>query len=77
MTALILALTLLSSPAHADWCQGIIISNGTCIGSQGNTDPPTINCDDYPDRHTVEREPPKSTPRRADPQKKKPQPLSR
>jgi hypothetical protein len=33
MTAIVLALALLSSPAHAEWCSGIITSNGTCIGS--------------------------------------------
>jgi hypothetical protein len=48
MTTIVLALALLlSSPAHAEWCSGIITSNGTCIGSSGNTDPPTIDCDDY------------------------------
>src|SRR6476659_2743866 len=47
MTTLLLVISLLSSPAHADWCSGIITSSGTCIGSQGNTDPPTIDCDDY------------------------------
>jgi hypothetical protein len=44
---LMLCAALLASPAHADWCSGIVTSNGTCIGSQGNTDPPTIDCDDY------------------------------
>jgi hypothetical protein len=44
---IIVCAALLASPAQADWCSGIITSNGTCIGSQGNTDPPTIDCDDY------------------------------
>ena len=47
MSALLIALSLLSVPAHAEWCSGIITSNGTRIGSRGNTDPPTIDCDDY------------------------------
>lgn len=44
---IVLCAALLSSPAHAEWCSGIITSNGTCIGSQGNTDPPIMDCDDY------------------------------
>ncbi len=49
MIRLILLAFLLSAPlpAAADWCSGIITSNGTCIGSSGNVDPPTIDCDDY------------------------------
>jgi hypothetical protein len=48
MTHIILiALALLSPPAHAEWRSGIVTSNGVCIGSQGNTDPPTIDCDSY------------------------------
>ncbi len=34
MSALLIALSLLSVPAHAEWCSGIITSNGTCIGSR-------------------------------------------
>jgi hypothetical protein len=45
MTAIVLALALLSSPAHAEWqCDGMITNNGTCIGSERNTTPPVIYC---------------------------------
>jgi hypothetical protein len=38
MTILLL-LTLLSPPAHADWrCDGILTSNGSCIGEQRAAD---------------------------------------
>jgi hypothetical protein len=39
------AVALLSAYAlaHADSCSGIITSNGVCIGSSGNVDPPTID----------------------------------
>jgi hypothetical protein len=43
-------LALISAqPAAADWCSGIITSNGTCIGSQGNMDAPVVYCDDQTD----------------------------
>jgi hypothetical protein len=47
MIAILLALTLLSSPAHADstWCNGIVVSNGSCIGSESNVPPPAVYCD--------------------------------
>jgi hypothetical protein len=45
MIHLALTLMLLSAPpAHADWCSGILTSNGVCIGSSGNTAPPVIYC---------------------------------
>jgi hypothetical protein len=43
---LLLALVLSAPAARADWCEGIVTSSGTCIGSQGNTDPPAIYCDE-------------------------------
>ena len=40
---LLLALALWTSPAHADWqCDGIIVSSGSCIGSERNTAPPPV-----------------------------------
>ena len=51
MIRLLLLVLLLSSgadwSAHADWCSGIITSNGTCIGSQGDTNLPVTYCDYY------------------------------
>jgi hypothetical protein len=48
--AIALAVAILAyvcmQPAAADWCQGIVTSNGACIGSQGNVDPPIVQCDD-------------------------------
>ena len=49
MTRIILiALALLSSPAHADRsCDGILTSNDVCIGSESNVPPVIIRCDYY------------------------------
>jgi hypothetical protein len=46
MTALLIALIVLTrTPAHADtWCNGIITSNGSCIGSESNVPPVIIRC---------------------------------
>jgi hypothetical protein len=50
MITLLLAFTLLSSPARADstWCNGIRTSNGSCFGGESNMAPTIIRCD-YPD----------------------------
>ena len=42
---ILLALLAAPLPAAADWCSGLVTSNGSCIGSQGNVDPPTLECD--------------------------------
>jgi hypothetical protein len=44
---ILLALTLLSSLAHADFkqCNGLQTSNGVCIGSESNVPPTIIRCD--------------------------------
>jgi hypothetical protein len=37
-------------PAAAEtWCNGIVVSNGSCIGSESNTPPPTVDCRDQTD----------------------------
>jgi hypothetical protein len=42
-----LALISMQSAAAETWCNGIIVSNGSCIGSESNVPPPRIDCDDY------------------------------
>ena len=73
MTAILLALALLSSPAHAEtYCD--LTSNGICIGSESNVPPVIVRCNydnsgnsdprcvGVGDRHpTVERHRVKST----------------
>jgi hypothetical protein len=81
MTAILLALALLSSPAHAEtYCDGILTDN-VCIRSEGNVPPVIVRCNYYDsgsdsdprcvgvgDRHpSVERHPSKSTHRRVSP----------
>jgi hypothetical protein len=47
--AFILAAIFLQ-PAHAEpkWCNGVVVSNGSCIGSESNVPPTIVRCD-YPD----------------------------
>jgi hypothetical protein len=75
MTAILLALMLLTSPAYAEtYCDGILTSNNVCIGSEGNVPPVIVRCNydnsgnsdprcvGVGDRHpTVERHRVKST----------------
>ena len=76
MIGVILALILLTAPAHAEgWCNGMLTSNNVCIGSDSNVPPAIVRCDydssnsdprcigvGCPDRHPiVERPRPKST----------------
>jgi hypothetical protein len=46
-TTLLLPLSLLSSLARAEqcYCNGLLTSNGVCIGSESNVPPPIIRCD--------------------------------
>ena len=46
MIAILLALTLIvPSTVHAErWCNGIVVSNGSCIGSESNVPPVIIRC---------------------------------
>jgi hypothetical protein len=45
MTAILLALMLLASPARAEtYCDGILTSNNVCIGSEGNVPPVIVRC---------------------------------
>jgi hypothetical protein len=46
---MLLAIALLASPGHADskTCNGILTSNGVCIGSESNVPPVIIRCDYY------------------------------
>jgi hypothetical protein len=47
---ILLTLTLLSSPAHAEcYCNVILTTNGVCIGSESNVPPPILQCDDQDD----------------------------
>jgi hypothetical protein len=74
MIGILIALSLLSSPAHAErWCNGMQTSNNVCIGSESNVPPVIVRCDYYNssnsdprcvgvgDRPTVERRTTKST----------------
>jgi hypothetical protein len=82
MTAILLALILLASPARAEtYCDGILTSNNVCIGSEGNVPPVIVRCNYYDSgsnsdprcigigdrRPAVERHPSKSTHRRVSP----------
>ena len=72
MIGILIALSLLSSPAHAErWCNGILTSNNVC---ESNVPPVIVRCDDYDSsnsdprcvgvgdrRPTVERRTTKST----------------
>jgi hypothetical protein len=48
LTSIALIVTALCGSAHADetvWrCNGLIVSNGSCVGSQSNTAPPIVDC---------------------------------
>ena len=46
MTGIILALMLPTTSAHADWCSGVVVSNGVC--SEFTVPPAIVRCD-YPD----------------------------
>ena len=74
MIGVILALILLTTPAHAErWCNGILTSNNVCIGSELNVPPVIVRCNYYDSngdsrcvgvgdqRPAVERRTPKST----------------
>ena len=75
MIGILIALSLLSSPAHAEgWCNGMLTSNNVCIGSESNVPPVIVRCDYYngsnsdprcvgvgDQRPTVERRTKKST----------------
>jgi hypothetical protein len=47
ISTILVLLLLAASPARADgwWCDGIMTSNGSCIGSWRNTQPPTVDCE--------------------------------
>ena len=48
MIGVILALILLTAPAHAEgWCNGMLTSNNVCIGSELNVPPVIVRCDYY------------------------------
>jgi hypothetical protein len=47
-TIIAITLAMLAAPALADeviTCTGILTTNGTCIGSESNVPPPTVQCD--------------------------------
>jgi hypothetical protein len=63
MTRLILLAVLLGAyapiSAHADtarWCNGVLTTNGVCIGSESNVPPPTIDCRDQNDSRCWRRQ---------------------
>jgi hypothetical protein len=48
--AVALLLPILVQPVAAEtWCNGIIVSNRSCIGSESNVPPPIVYCDDQSD----------------------------
>jgi hypothetical protein len=48
ISIILLALALLSSPAHAETnCNGILTSNNVCIGSESNVPPVIVRCNYY------------------------------
>ena len=56
MTTLLLALTLLSTPAYAEtkYCNGILTSNNVCIGSESNVPLVIVRCN-YDDSNSDPR----------------------
>lgn len=48
MKLIAIIIAALSSPAYADdtvWhCNGILTSNGSCVGSSSNQTPPIVDC---------------------------------
>jgi hypothetical protein len=45
MIGIILALMLPTTSAHADWCSGVVVSNGLC--SEFTVPPAIVGCDYY------------------------------
>ena len=45
MIGIILALMLPTTSAHADWCSGVVVSNGVC--SESTVPPAIVRCDYY------------------------------
>jgi hypothetical protein len=40
----VIAYVCMQPVAAETWCNGIVVSNGSCIGSESNVPPPTIDC---------------------------------
>ena len=53
MIGIILALMLPTTSAHADWCSGVVVSNGVC--SEFTVPPAIVGCDYYDSSTLYER----------------------